>query len=281
VPRTKLLLLSVAFLATSILAQTETKPSSMPSKPTIPADVGEVKTTASGLKYTVLKAGAPDGKTPAKTDIVKVHYSGWLTDGKLFDSSVERGQPLEIGLNRLIPGWIEGIQLMTPGSRYKFTIPGELGYGKRGMPPTIPGDATLIFEVELLSFKEGPKPLEVPSFPKIDESKLTKTASGLKYMMITEGTGDSPTVGKRVSAHYSGWLTDGKPFDNSYTRGQPFMWVLGGGVIQGWTEGVQLMKKGGKAIFVIPADLAYGKPGRGQIPPDATLIFQIELMDIN
>jgi FKBP-type peptidyl-prolyl cis-trans isomerase len=274
-------LLCVAVVASITLAQ-ESKPASMP-KLTIPADT-EVKTTASGLKYSVLKAGAPDGKTPDKSDIVKVHYSGWLTDGKLFDSSVERGQPLEVALNRLIPGWIEGIQLMTPGSKFKLTIPGDLAYGKRGYPPTIPPDATLIFEVELISFKAGPpvpKPMAVPDFPKIDESKLTKTASGLKYMTLTEGTGATPQVGKRISAHYAGWLTDGTPFDSSYSRGQPFAWVLGGGVIQGWTEGVQLMKEGGKALFVIPAELGYGPGGRGKIPPNATLVFQIELVKVD
>jgi peptidylprolyl isomerase len=272
--------LCVAVLAATILAQ-ETKPSSMPAKPTIPADVGETKTTASGLKYNVLKAGAPDGKSPGKTDKVKVHYSGWLTDGTLFDSSVVRGEPIEFPLNRVIQGWTEGVQLMTPGSRYKFTIPAELGYGARGQPPVIPGNATLIFEVELISFTPGPKPIEVPSFPTIDETKLTKTASGLKYQMLVEGTGEQAKVGKRVSAHYAGWLTDGKPFDNSYSRGQPLEWTLGSMVIQGWTEGVGLMKEGGKAIFVIPPELAYGKGGRGPIPPDATLVFQIELLKVN
>jgi peptidylprolyl isomerase len=273
-------MLCVAILASTVLAQTETKPTSMPASPKIPADT-EVKTTASGLKYSVLKAGAPDGKSPAKTDIVKVHYTGWLTDGQSFDSSVERGQPLEVPLNRLIPGWIEGIQLMTPGSRYKFTIPGELGYGKRGYPPKIPSDATLIFEVELISFTSPPPPPKAPDFPKIDETKLTKTESGLKYQILVEGTGDPAAKNKRISAHYAGWFTDGKMFDNSYTRGQPFQVVVGAGqVIKGWDEGLQLLKEGGKAIFVIPPDLAYGQ-GRPGIPPNSTLIFQIEVMKVH
>jgi FKBP-type peptidyl-prolyl cis-trans isomerase len=274
----KPLMLCVAILASTALAQTETKATSMPTTPTIPADT-EIKTTASGLKYSVLRPGEPDGKSPGKYDKVKVHYSGWLTDGKLFDSSVTKGSPLEVGLNNLIPGWIEGIQLMTPGARFKLTIPGELGYGKKGFRNVIPPDATLIFEVELISFTPGPK---VPDFPTIDESKLTKTASGLKYVMLVEGTGEAAEKNKRVSAHYAGWLTDGKLFDSSYLRGQPYQWTLGGGVIEGWTEGVQLMKEGGKAIFVIPAELGYGKRGSPPaIPPDATLVFQIELVKVN
>ena len=144
------LLLALGILATTALAQKETMPSSRSGQPTIPADVGETKTTASGLKYNVLKEGTPGGKHPAKHDKVKVHYSGWLTNGKLFDSSVTRGEPIEFGLNQVIAGWTEGVQLMTPGSRYKFTIPPQLGYGEQGAGGDIPPNATLIFEVELL-----------------------------------------------------------------------------------------------------------------------------------
>jgi FKBP-type peptidyl-prolyl cis-trans isomerase len=270
------LLLALGILATSALAQKETMPSSRPGQPTIPADVGETKTTASGLKYNVLKEGTPGGKHPGKYDKVKVHYSGWLTNGKLFDSSVTRGEPIEFGLNQVIGGWTEGVQLMTPGSRYKFTIPPQLGYGEQGAGADIPPNATLIFEVELLSFTEGPK---VPDFPTIDEAKLTKTASGLKYQMLTEGTGAQPTTSSRVTVHYSGWLTDGTEFDSSYARGQSIDFGVTQ-VIKGWTEGLQLMKEGGKAILVIPPDIAYGPRGKGKIPPNSTLIFQVELLKV-
>jgi peptidylprolyl isomerase len=270
------LLLALGIFATTALAQKETMPSSRPGQPTIPADVGETKTTASGLKYNVLKEGTPGGKHPGKFDKVKVHYSGWLTNGKLFDSSVTRGEPIEFGLNQVIAGWTEGVQLMTPGSRYKFTIPPQLGYGEQGAGADIPPNSTLIFEVELLSFIEGPK---VPDFPTIDEAKLTKTASGLKYQMLTEGTGAQPTTSSRVTVHYSGWLTDGTMFDSSYARGQSIDFGVTQ-VIKGWTEGLQLMKEGGKAILVIPPDIAYGPRGKGQIPPNSTLIFQVELLKV-
>jgi peptidylprolyl isomerase len=252
---------------------------SRPGKPTIPADT-EIKATASGLKYSVLKAGAPDGKSPKANDKVKVHYSGWLTDGTLFDSSVVRGQPIEFQLTQVIPGWTEGVQLMTPGARFKFTIPPELAYGARGQRG-IPPNSTLVFEVELLSFTEGPKPLPVPEFTPIDESKLTATASGLKYKVIKEGEGAPPVPGKRVSVHYAGWLTDGKSFDSSYPRGEPLKFGVGGGVIPGWTEAVQLMKPGSIYLVVIPPGLAYGAAGRPPvIPENATLVFQMELVKI-
>ncbi len=110
-----------------------------------------VKTTPSGLQYKVLKEGS--GAKPIATSTVTVHYKGTLLDGKQFDSSYDRGQPATFQLNQVIPGWTEGVQLMNPGSKYQFWIPGKLGYGPQGSPPTIPPNATLVFEVELLSVK--------------------------------------------------------------------------------------------------------------------------------
>ncbi|MBR1564945.1 MAG: FKBP-type peptidyl-prolyl cis-trans isomerase [Paludibacteraceae bacterium] len=106
-----------------------------------------VITTESGLQYEVLKQGK--GKKPAATDKVRVHYHGTLIDGTVFDSSVDRGEPAEFYLNQVIAGWTEGLQLMPEGSKYKFYIPQELGYGSRAAGQ-IPPFSTLIFEVELL-----------------------------------------------------------------------------------------------------------------------------------
>lgn len=106
-----------------------------------------VSVTESGLQYEVLQAA--EGAKPAATDTVKVHYTGTLTDGTKFDSSVDRGEPVEFPLSRVIPGWTEGVQLMNVGSKFRFTIPSELAYGERDMG-TIPPNSVLVFEVELL-----------------------------------------------------------------------------------------------------------------------------------
>ncbi len=110
-----------------------------------------VNTTDSGLQYKVITEGA--GPSPAATDIVKVHYEGRLLDGTVFDSSYERGEPIEFALNRVIPGWTEGLQLMNVGAKYQLYIPSGLAYGKRGSAPKIGSNETLIFDVELLEFK--------------------------------------------------------------------------------------------------------------------------------
>ncbi len=111
-----------------------------------------IKTTESGLQYEVLEEGS--GASPSAEDEVTVHYHGTLLDGTVFDSSVERGEPTSFPLNRVIPGWTEGLQLMKTGAKYKFYIPSDLAYGPRGAGEDIGPNETLIFEVELLSINE-------------------------------------------------------------------------------------------------------------------------------
>lgn len=115
-----------------------------------------------------------------------------------------------------------------------------------------------------------------------ESNQEVTTPSGLKYVDQTVGTGDVAVVGKNVSVHYTGWLENGKKFDSSVDRGQPFSFPLGAGrVIKGWDEGVQGMKVGGKRKLTIPSDLGYGSRGAGGvIPPNATLIFDVELLGV-
>ncbi len=110
-----------------------------------------VYTTPSGLQYMVVTEGT--GKSPKATDMVLVHYRGTLLDGTEFDSSYKRNEPIEFGLNQVIAGWTEGVQLMKEGAKYHFVIPSDLAYGRRGAGGVIGPDETLIFEVELLKVR--------------------------------------------------------------------------------------------------------------------------------
>jgi len=113
----------------------------------------EEHTTKSGLKYVILKEG--DGPKPEKGDVVMVHYVGTLEDGKKFDSSIDRGEPISfaVGTGRVIPGWDEALMMMSVGDKWKLIIPPELAYGERGYPGVIPANATLLFDVELVEIK--------------------------------------------------------------------------------------------------------------------------------
>ena len=126
-----------------------------PKPPETPADVkaapATAKKTASGLAYTILKKGTGT-KSPKATDTVTVHYSGWTTDGKLFDSSITRGEPMSFALNQVIKGWTEGVQLLKVGDAARFWIPGNLAYGDKPTRPGAPA-GTLVFDIELLDVK--------------------------------------------------------------------------------------------------------------------------------
>lgn len=118
--------------------------------------------------------------------------------------------------------------------------------------------------------------------PTTEKPKMKQTDSGLQYVDVVEGTGDSPKTGQTVVVHYTGTLQNGTKFDSSRDRGQPFSFKIGvGQVIKGWDEGVGSMKVGGQRQLVIPPDLGYGARGIGPIPPNSTLLFDVELLQIN
>lgn len=112
-----------------------------------------VTTTASGLQFEVVKKA--EGAQPKATDVVTVHYEGKLTDGSVFDSSVERGSPIDLPVNGVIPGWVEGLQLMHVGEKYKLYIPSELAYGEQSPTPAIPANSVLVFDLELIAIKDA------------------------------------------------------------------------------------------------------------------------------
>ena len=249
------------------------KPAEDPFK--APANVAaapaDAEKTPSGLASLVLKKGTGTEK-PSATDTVRVHYTGWqASDGQMFDSSLKRGQPAEFALDQVIKGWTEGVQLMVVGEKRRFWIPSELAYGDQGR---VAGNLT--FDVELLEIIKppaAPKDLTAPA-------DAVATDSGLKYQVLKAGEGEaSPGPEDVVTCQFTGWKADGEFIMTSTRNPQPAQFPLNQVPIAGLTEGVQLMKKGGKRRFWIPASLAYGKDGEApEGAPTGDLIFDFELI---
>jgi FKBP-type peptidyl-prolyl cis-trans isomerase len=192
---------------------------------------------------------------------VKVDYTGTLTNGTVFGSSAGK-QPVEfvLGAQQGGPGWDEGLPGMKVGGKRTLTVPPELAYGAQGNGSTIPPNAALTFEIDLLDVQPAPQ---------------------VEIQDIQVGTGAEAAPGKSIVVNYTGTLTNGTVFDSSFERNEPFTLTLGAGqVIQGWEQGLQGMKVGGTRVLTIPSALGYGPQGYGSIPPGATLIFQIQLVDV-
>ena len=196
-------------------------------------------------------------------NVVTITYATYLQDGTKVDSS--DGYTFVGGVGRVIRGWDEGLADMRIGGQRKLTIPPSLTYLETGQYPGIPPGATIITCMEVLSV--APQ----------------QTTNGVKYVDLVEGTGSSPASGDTVKVDYTGWLaSDGTKFDSSLDEGKsPIEFAISGGkVIKGFDEGVRSMQVGGKRIVVIPPELGYGSQGSGSIPPNATLLFEMELLEI-
>jgi FKBP-type peptidyl-prolyl cis-trans isomerase len=237
----------------------------------------EITTTTSGLAYAIVKPGKGTMLIPGMR--VKIHYTGYFEDMTPFDSSHDRNEPLEfiLGKGMVVRGWEEGISKLRVGDMARLWIPYNLAYGETGRGP-IPPASNLIFDVEVLQAEEvkRPQPYNVAG------KDTVALESGLKFIVVREGYGTYPQEGQIVEVDYTGYLMNGNIFDSSVERGLPFRFILGRGqVIQGWDEGIALMKKGARFRFIVPSDLAYGERAIGPVPSNATLIFDVELLDID
>jgi peptidylprolyl isomerase len=249
----------------------------LPAPPDVAAPPADAVKTADGLASKVLTPGTGTDK-PAPNDTVKVNYTGWTTDGKMFDSSIapmqpgRRPQPAEFALNRVIPGWTEGVGLMVVGEKRRLWIPQELAYaGKPGAPAGM-----LVFDIELLGITPGPKPPANVAAPPADAQK---TADGLASVIMQPGTGkDHPGPNDGAKVNYSIWTPDGKLLDAS-KDGAPMSRAVSG-MSDGWTEALQLMVTGEKRTFWVPAALGpKARPGLAP-PPSQDTTMVIELVDI-
>ncbi len=260
---------ALALFALPVLATAQPAPKTIPAPADVVAPPADAETTASGLASKVIRAGTGTFH-PSLSDSVKVHYTGWTVDGKMFDSSVARDRPIVFPLNGVIPGWREGVQLMVEGEVRRLWIPAKLAYEGAADRP----QGMLVFDVELLDvLRVPPTPPDVAAPP----ADAQKSSSGLAWKILTPGTGTKmPRAQSIVRVHYTGWTVDGKMFDSSVAKGKPAVFKLTE-VIPGWTEGLQLMTEGEQRRFWIPKNLAYrGAQGK----PEGMLVFDVELVAI-
>ena len=256
----------LVFVFAAAAASAQTAPPATVAAPTdVAAPPANATKTASGLTTRVIAPGK-GAEHPTKDDVVTIHYTGWKTDGSMFDSSVTRGKPASFKVGGVIAGFGEGLQLMVIGEKRRLWIPEALAYKGAREPKGM-----LVFDIELIDI-----PTRAPADVKAPPADAKTTASGLAYKVLKQGVGGRhPRSTSEVTVHYTGWTIDGKMFDSSVVRGQPSTFGLDG-VIAGWTEGLQLMFEGEKTRFWIPEKLAY----KGQSPPYGMLVFDVELIKI-
>lgn len=250
----------------------------LPAPSDAAAPLADAEVTRSGLAFKVLKppACAPAAcERPTPYDRVVVDYTGWQTSGKMFDSSVSRGQPATFGMREVIRGWTEGLQLMSPGEKRRFWIPSALAYGDSPGAGR-PGGA-LVFDVELLRIEVGKRPPPAPPDVAAPPAEALRTASGLASRRLLAGKGEqTPKPDTKVTVMYNAWKADGE----FLVSGGPATFTAKDAILKGLGEGVQLMVPGEIRRIWIPGSLAYGeKPKEGL--PAGMLVFDVRLLEIN
>ncbi len=260
------------------------------------------KETDDGLYYQFHTKGS-DTASPRIGDYVTIDMVYASEDSVMFDSKL---LPQVMKIPMIEPTFkgdiYDGLSMMHIGDSATFICDADSIFIKLfrmpGLPPGLDSLEYLYFRIKLNAIESLE---EVQAAQEIDMKRMkaeeTKArydymaknypdalpiASGLFYIETKEGKGNTPEKGQKVKVHYKGTFMDGSVFDSSIERGEPIEFPLGQGqVIKGWDEGIGMMRKGGKAILVIPSELAYGPAGRGGIPPSSTLVFEVELIDIN
>jgi peptidylprolyl isomerase len=230
------------------------------------------------LKVTEIEEG--DGQAAGKGDMLSIVYTAWYLDGDEFDRYQDRESPyrFRLGEGQVLPGLDEGVSTMRKGGKRVLVLPPELAFGAEGKGMVPPG-TWVKFEVELLDIAPAPVPPQPWSDAGYD---ITTTSTGLQYVDYAIGEGARPTRESEVTVHYSGFLDNGTLFDSSHLSGAPVRFSLEGGeLIPGWIEGLMTMREGGLRKLIIPPYLAYGDRGYGdKIPPNATLIYDIQLLAV-
>ncbi len=252
-----------------------------------------VEKLPNGVEYYVVHKGDGKQAAPAERDMVEVKYEGRLAEnGLVFDSSYQRGDTAKFRLNAVIPGWTSGMQKMQPGDMFVFWIPSKEGYGEHGQGMQIPSNADLMFQVELLKVIPDPW-AKVAPWP-TDAANIVRLPSGLEYFPVESGpdASKSPTDGDEVVVNFEGRLEGVKAepgekaedvrrrsvVASTFEEGQPKFFPVKD-MVPGWAEAIKLMHKGDRWMVRMPSQLLYQAEGDGRIPPDATVIYELELVD--
>ena len=239
-----------------------------------------------GVQKKLIKQGE-DGRTAQPGDTIIAHFIGKLTDGTVFDASQDKGGPVEIelGLGNVMPGWEIALQSMTLGEVAGIVIHPDYGFGSQANSK-VPADSTLLFLFQLIEINEPVQEVEEAPQQEMQEDFgieiLTQDQGVLKKKFVAGEEGRSPAPEDIVVVHYEGRLLhDGTLFDSSYERGEPIAFPIGvGAVIQGWEIGIMSMTVGEKSQIVVTSDYGYGDEGSGPIPGGATMIFNVEFLDM-
>lgn len=260
------------------------------------------KTTETGLTYK-LHESFPENAKPQLTDIVEITMLYTVNDSVIFDSK-NMDREMRFPLTQPVFGgdFYEGIAFMHKGDSASFLMPADQVFldifKVKTLPPFVKDGDKMRFDIRLKNFMTSAdyeaeqrqksmmeEQVSAEMMHKyLEEQQITvePTESGLVYVEQERGKGSLAKAGQTVKVHYTGRLTDGTVFDSSVERGEPIEFVLGEGkVIRGWDEGIAMMRKGGKALLVIPFDLAYGQRAVGNIPAFSPLVFEVELVDIS
>jgi FKBP-type peptidyl-prolyl cis-trans isomerase len=270
---------------------------------------GARKITPHGVRYLDLKEG--EGEPAKLGDGMHFAYTAYLADGKQFQHMpADKPATMRLGWCQPLIGLDEGLEGMKAGGKRKIWVPAYLAYGTRGSPPLVPPNSDLVFDVDLIRIvtpeqaknynddvkkvmsdaekqaidnmrAEQLKPATGKDIPEAERKEITGP-SGLKYVDFCTGDGREAVPGTHLYVLYAGYLSDGKRFDSKLNRLDPHIFVLGAGeVIEGWEVGLVGMRAGGKRKLIIPPALGYGnKRVSEKIPPNSTLIFDIELLRV-
>ncbi len=234
--------------------------------------------TPGGVQYVITEEGQGDKLQQGME--VAVHYRGRLDDPVRtpFDSSYDREEALRfvLGKGMVIPGWEEALTELRVGDKARLWVPYPMAYGEQGRGP-IPPRTNLVFEMDVLQARH----IQTPEAFATEGLDTLHTESGMQLIMVQEGSGETPRPGNILTVHYSAYLSDGSLFDSSVQRQQAIQFVLGAGqVIPGLDEAFLYLKKGSKTRLILPPHLAYGEEGSDKVPPNESLIFDVELIDI-